>query len=110
MTDVLFSPIRLSDLEVLIEKSIRRVLAESNHNNESDQWLDVDQAAEYTRSAKQTIYQQVHKSEIPHHKKGKKLYFLKSELDIWLKEGRRKTNAELSVDATKFLRKKTVFH
>ncbi|MDR1342763.1 MAG: helix-turn-helix domain-containing protein [Prevotellaceae bacterium] len=30
---------------------------------------------------------------IPYHKKGKKLMFLKSEIDNWLKEGRRKTGS-----------------
>ncbi len=27
----------------------------------------------------------------PHHKRGKKLYFLKSEIDAWLKSGRKNT-------------------
>jgi hypothetical protein len=40
---------------------------------------------------------------IPYHKKGKKLMFLKSEIDSWLKEGRRKTATEIQAEAEQFV-------
>ncbi len=46
--------------------------------------LTIDEAAEYTRLAKQTLYDYVHKKRIPCHKAGKKLLFRVTELDKWL--------------------------
>jgi excisionase family DNA binding protein len=109
MTDTLFSPIRLSDLEILVEKSVERALAKISQAREAaDSWLDVDEFCEYhpEKPAKQTVYQWTANGEVPHHKRGKKLYFLKSEIDQWLKNGRRKTNAELSAEASSYTRKK----
>jgi hypothetical protein len=37
---------------------------------------------------------------------GKKLMFLKSEIDEWLKSGKRKTAAELKAEAAEFVAKK----
>ncbi len=46
--------------------------------------LILEEAAEYTRLAKQTIYDYVHKDKIPHLKIGKKLVFRVTELDKWI--------------------------
>jgi hypothetical protein len=43
---------------------------------------------------------------IPVHKGGKKLRFLKSEIDSWLKQGRKKTLAETASEAEAYLHKK----
>jgi hypothetical protein len=40
---------------------------------------------------------------IPVHKGGKKLRFLKSEIDSWLKQGRKKTFAEIATEADCYL-------
>jgi hypothetical protein len=40
---------------------------------------------------------------IPVHKGGKKLRFLKSEIDAWLKQGRKKTLAETAAEADAYL-------
>lgn len=45
--------------------------------------------------ARPTIYEWVGKKAIPVHKDGKKLRFLRSEIDEWLNGGRAKTQAEL---------------
>jgi len=41
---------------------------------------------------------------VPYHKNGKNLVFLKSEIDEWLKTGKRKSNAE--IEAESYLKKK----
>jgi hypothetical protein len=43
---------------------------------------------------------------IPVHKGGKKLRFLKSEIDNWLRQGRKKSNAEIEVEADQYLKNK----
>lgn len=62
----------------------------------SDQWLNVQELSEYLpdRPAVATIYDHTANDKIPFHKKSKRLYFLKSEIDEWLRTGRKKTKAE----------------
>ena len=45
--------------------------------------------------AKSTGYQRIGRGEIPHFKKGRRLYFRKSELIEYVESGRRKTRKEL---------------
>lgn len=45
--------------------------------------------------ASQTLYGFTSKREIPFIKRGKKLYFRKSELENWLLEGKRKSKKEM---------------
>lgn len=57
--------------------------------------LNVSEAAKYLDMAKPTLYALTSKREIPHMKRGKKLYFNQQELDNWLKEHRKKTATEI---------------
>jgi len=69
-------------------------------------WLDLNGLINYDpeKRSKPTFYGYVHERSIPFHKRGKKLLFLKSEIDDWLKEGRRKTRTEIENDAGQNLR------
>ena len=71
----------------------------------ADQWLNLDDLCNYhpDHPAKPTVYAWIGQRSIPYHKKGKKLMFLKSEIDNWLKEGRRKTAAEIQAEAEQFV-------
>lgn len=74
-----------------------------------DRWLDINQLSDYLpdRPKTETIYERARNGEIPAHKKGKKWYFLTSEINLYLKTGRKKTKAEkmeeLKADAEKQL-------
>lgn len=50
--------------------------------------LTVKQASEFLNIAEQTIYGYTHRKQIPFYKPHKKLYFLKSELEAWLRQGK----------------------
>jgi excisionase family DNA binding protein len=52
-----------------------------------------------TNPSKPTVYGWVNAGTIPVHKGGKKLRFLKSEIDNWLRQGRKKTLAETASEA-----------
>ena len=52
-----------------------------------DQLMDVSEAVTYTRLAKQTLYDYVHKRRIPYLKAGKRLLFSATELGKWLQYG-----------------------
>ena len=81
---------------------IKRLLLErgNEHHVEGDHWFDLSALCEYIpdKPAKATAYGWVHHSLIPFHKKSKKLFFLKSEIDLWLKAGRRKTVSEITIE------------
>ena len=70
----------------------------AHRNEEPDQWLDLNGLIEYLPSHPkvQTVYDWVGKKIIPFHKAPdtKMLIFLKTEIDQWLKTGRRKTQHE----------------
>ena len=80
------------------------------HDNkvETDRWFNIDQLCQYVpdKPAKQTVYGWVARHEVPYHKKGKKLQFLKSEIDTWLKSDQRKTAAELHAEAIAYVNRK----
>ena len=72
---------------------------------ETDQWLNLPKLCEYLpdKPAKATVYGYVSANKIPCHKGAKKLRFLKSEIDNWLKQGRKKTISEIEAEATRYL-------
>uniref|UniRef100_UPI0040487780 helix-turn-helix domain-containing protein n=1 Tax=Algoriphagus sp. TaxID=1872435 RepID=UPI0040487780 len=76
--------------------------------SETDFWFNLDELCEYLpdRPSKQTVYDWVHNRIIPVHKGPKKLRFLKSEIDAWLIQGRKKTHAELQEESIQFLKPK----
>jgi excisionase family DNA binding protein len=66
--------------------------------------INITQAAEHINLAVPTLYSLVSRGEIPVNKKGKRLYFLKSELTDWIRSGRKKTIAESQANPESHLR------
>ena len=83
----------------LLEKNTQQQTAES------DRWFDLSELCDYLpdKPAKATIYAYVSSNAIPCHKGAKKLRFLKSEIDNWLKQGKKKTASDIAKDADNFL-------
>jgi len=113
MNDILFTPIRLSELETLVQNSVRKVLSETSKQKqepqpETDRWFTIEELCEYLpdKPAKSTIYGYIHSMSIPFHKTTKRLRFLKSEIDTWLKSGKRQTVSEIEAEADQYLVKK----
>ena len=91
---------------------IKRLLLEKSNvqPTETDRWFDLNELCIYhpDKPSKPTVYGWVNVGIIPVHKGGKKLRFLKSEIDNWLRQGRKKTLAEIASEAdTYLLTKKT---
>ena len=64
-----------------------------NGSTPSDTWMDLDAFRAYhpDKPARATVHEWVNLKKIPVHKDGKRLRFLKSEIDEWLCKGRRMT-------------------
>ena len=80
-------------LKSLIQNEFRKVLsdyspAEHRPGPNEEKPLNVGQAAEYLGISEQTVYQNIKK--IPHKKRFGRLYFLKSELVVYLQAGTQK--------------------
>lgn len=94
MNDVLLTPIRLNELEALIENSVKRALKKSDSSQIDGQTienpLNMDDLQKLTGYSRQTLYGYCQKSSIPHHKKNGRLFFFKSEIIDWIKQGRQK--------------------
>lgn len=96
--------IKVEELELTINKT-------QNTNNSvksSDKWLTLEELREYLpeHPAKATIYGWVSSRTIPHHKGNKRLRFKQSEIDSWIADGKRKSESELTQQATEYLSKR----
>lgn len=65
--------------------------------------MDIGAAAQYLKLSKPTVYGMVQKMKIPNYKRGKRLYFYKSDLDEYVMRGRRKTMEEIEREAASYI-------
>ena len=111
MQAVTITQITPPELETLIENSIKKVLSIQIRNEQptdTDRWFDLNELCIYhpDKPSKPTVYGWVNAGTIPVHKGGKKLRFLKSEIDNFLRQGRKKTVSEIAVEADEYLTNK----
>jgi excisionase family DNA binding protein len=101
-------PQAMAHLISKVEKIETLLNEKQPQEQEHDRWLSLDDLCTYHpgHPAKQTVYAWIWQRTIPYHKKGKKVMFLKSEIDNWLKEGRRKTVAEIEAEAQQYVTNK----
>lgn len=72
----------------------------ANERNTTDKPLSLNEATHYLDISKATLYLLTSKREIPHLKRGQKLYFLKTDLDQWLLSHRIEKGAAKEVNPT----------
>ncbi|MHB1107633.1 MAG: helix-turn-helix transcriptional regulator [Lutibacter sp.] len=86
---------------------IKRILLEKSNKQptQTDRWFDLNELCQYhpDKPSKATVYGWVNVGTIPVHKGGKKLRFLKSQIDNWLMQGKKKSNAEIEAEANAYL-------
>ncbi len=97
---------RLSNIENLLldmKHSPKELIKTSN----DDVWFDLTELCEYLpdKPKKPTVYTWISLGTIPFHKGKKKLRFLKTEIDEWLRHGKVKSEYHISVATDKFLSK-----
>lgn len=67
--------------------------------------VDINEASVFVKKSKYTLYGKVSRNEIPFHKRGKHLYFFKSELITWLKTGKREDKTSIQNEVDEYLLK-----
>lgn len=98
-------------LNSLIQNAVSKAISETHKAEQSKEtsiWFNLTELCFYLpdKPAKPTVYGWVQSGLIPCHKGAKKLRFLKSEIDNWLKQGRKKTLAETAAESDLFLTNK----
>ena len=94
-----------------LEQLIRKVLSENRqaspqaHQQAAHEYLNITQAADYLQLPQSTLYQFCSLRRIPYAKRGKRNFFLRSDLDKWHDENRKKTKKEIEAEATLILKK-----
>jgi|ERR1035438_4894897 excisionase family DNA binding protein len=98
-------PKAVAQLYGKLEDIERLLLSKTNDSPpEEDQLLTIRQAAEILHLSVPTVYDLVHKAEVPVCKRGNRLYFSKKELTAWIMAGRKKTVSEISAEADSYLK------
>lgn len=102
-------PKAVANLTETVSEIKRLLLSKSNEQSATNpKWLNLQELCNYLpdKPASATCYGWVHFRKIPFHKTGKKLRFLKSEIDAWLETGKNKTISEIEAEAHTYLKKK----
>ena len=113
MEKTVFISLPIEDLQTVIIDCVNSCLKNSKQihseqSTETNQWFDLNELCLYhpDKPSKPTVYGWVNAGIIPVHKGGKKLRFLKSEIDNWLRQGRKKKFAETASEAEQYCKTK----
>ncbi len=103
-----FFNVPLSKLEPIFKRWVKEAQAEMQPTkveptDQPEQLLTILEAADFLSLTVPTMYSKVSKREIPCMKRSKRLYFSRTELLEYLKEGRKKSNAEIEQEAKAYL-------
>ena len=105
MENLVFTQLSIPEVRQLFREELENYFAENRTGEtitKTDEIGGIDLAIEITGLAKPTIYGLVSERKIPHSKQGKRLYFSRQELLEWLKQGKRKTQTEIKIEAENF--------
>lgn len=88
---------KVEKIELLLE-------TDKPQSETEDRWFNLQELRAYhpDKPAAATVYAWVGQRLIPNHKHGKKLMFLKSEIDAWLRTGKRKTMVEIDAEVENY--------
>lgn len=109
MQNLVFTQLSIPEVRQIFRDELENFFAEKQigtKQTETDEVSGINLAIELTGLAKPTIYGLVSERKIPHSKQGKRLYFSRQELTDWLKQGKRKTQAEIKLEAFEFVANK----
>jgi len=83
------------------------ILQNAEKLHQADDPKSIDEIEKLTGYTKPTLYGYCQKNKIPYHKKNGRLFFFKSEIIDWIKQGKQKTVGEVDNDVDYLLSKKS---
>ena len=99
MNNVILTQLSLEELRQMLREEVNVLLLQMTNSVPDSSYkelLTLAEASLYLKLARATVYNLVHRREIPYMKRGKRLYFAKDELHAWVAEGRKSTQRELN--------------
>jgi excisionase family DNA binding protein len=95
----------IDKVDSLEQKVTELSVSHTSEPSKQKEWMNITELCQYlpTHPAKQTVYGWVNDKQIPYYKQSKKLTFLKSEIDDWMKGGSRKSREELEREAAEYI-------
>src|SRR5690349_15198461 len=104
MTHSFLLSLNEAEFKAFLREALTEILREAKHkaNASMPDILNVSEAAIFLKLQISTLYEKTATRLIPHFKKGNRLYFYRSDLEEWLREGRVKTQKELQGEAATF--------
>ncbi|MFK2818990.1 helix-turn-helix domain-containing protein [Flavobacteriaceae sp. LMIT009] len=103
-----FISLTLAELEPIFKSWVREACENLNfkidNQTEIEKFLDINEASAFLNLAVSTIYSKVSKKELPYMKRGKRLYFSKTELLDYIKGGRKQTVSEIETEVHSYLK------
>jgi len=110
MHNLVLSPIDpeklINDISERVTANILKAVKNNNPTEQPEQFLSIQEAAEFLNLTIPTIYSNVSRGILPAMKRGKRLYFSKLELTDYIKQGRKKTNDEIKQEVEAYLSNK----
>jgi excisionase family DNA binding protein len=102
MEETMLVQLNVRQLQGIIQESVAYALKQmqsANHNKNEDEQIEedilyVNDVCRLLNIKPVTLYAKTSKEEIPHFKKGRKLYFSRKELQKWILSGQKLTIAE----------------
>lgn len=98
----------IEDLQTVIIDCVNSCLRNNKQESKAsteqpEKLLTIDEVSALLHLKKATVYSKVSKGELPVMKRSKRLYFSRTELMDYLKQGRKKSNAEIEQEAEAYL-------
>ena len=108
MNKTVLISLSIEDLQTVIIDCVNSCLRNNKQESKAptdqpEQLLTIQEAAEFLSLTVPTMYSKVSKGELPVMKRSKRLYFSRTELLEYLKDGRKKSNAEIEQEAKAYL-------
>lgn len=106
---MIFIQLSEEQLNQMMQSAVREGIAQAASINTSqsllDVWLSIEELRDYLpgKPAITTLYGKVQRREIPFKRMGKRLVFLRSEIDHWLKGQHRRASTEISTSSEQYL-------
>lgn len=97
MEQVVITHINKQEFMDIIDQAVKRIIKSSSPQviESREKPIGVTKAAQILLLSVPSIYRKSKNLEIPHFKKGNRLYFYESELETWLKAGQKLTREQL---------------
>lgn len=96
-------PEAVTKMQEKLDNIEQLLISRQEQSPEQEELMPIAKAALFLDLAVPTVYSKVCRKEIPVNKRGKRLYFYRSELTEWIKSGRKKTADEIREDAVQHL-------